>query len=81
MTKGGSLAASGTNRISEHILSPKLARYGTRFAMIVAFDSHIWSWQEAGGISRYFVALGRALETLGHQVDVRAPPPCQRLAP
>jgi hypothetical protein len=41
--------------------------------MIVAFDSDIWSWQEAGGISRYFVALGKALETLGHQVDVRAP--------
>ena len=41
--------------------------------MIVAFDSDIWSWQVAGGICRYFVALGRALETLGHQVDVRAP--------
>ena len=41
--------------------------------MIVAFDSDIWSWQVAGGICRYFVALGKALETLRHQVDVRAP--------
>jgi glycosyltransferase involved in cell wall biosynthesis len=41
--------------------------------MIVAFDSDIWSWQGGGGISRYFVGLGRSLESLGHRVDVRAP--------
>ncbi|HEY5812229.1 MAG TPA: glycosyltransferase, partial [Terrimicrobiaceae bacterium] len=41
--------------------------------MIVAFDSDIWSWQEGGGISRYFVELGKGLERLGHCVDVRAP--------
>ena len=40
--------------------------------MIVAFDSDIWSWQEGGGISRYFVELGKRLEALGHCVDVRA---------
>lgn len=45
----------------------------TSQGMTITFDSDIWSWQEGGGISRYFVEVGKNLEGLGHSIHVRAP--------
>jgi glycosyltransferase involved in cell wall biosynthesis len=45
----------------------------TSQAMTITFDSDVWSWQEGGGISRYFIELGKNLEILGHSVRVQAP--------